>query len=135
MIDVENIIFNTVATALRSEFSGIFVSGENVAAPSTFPAATLVEMDNSVYIPSSDSITENHAVLMYQAEVYSNKTTGRKAQAKSIMDAIDEEMTKLGFVRTSKSPMPNMDTSIYRIVARYRAVVGKHGENYLAYRK
>ena len=136
MIDVENIVFNTVATSLRTEFSGIFVSGENIAAPSSFPAVTIVEMDNSVYDRSVDSSSsENHVTLMYQCEVYSNKTSGRKAEAKSIMDTIDDEMTTLGFIRLSNSPMQNMDPSIYRLVARYKAVVGKNGTDYLAYHK
>ena len=33
MIDLETEVFSTVATALRAEFSGIFVAGETVAAP------------------------------------------------------------------------------------------------------
>lgn len=136
MLDVENLIFTKVATSLRAEFSGIFVSGDNVAAPSTYPAATLVEMDNSVYEGSMDSsATENHAIVMYQAESYSNKTTGRKSEAKAIMANIDETMASLGFVRLSKSPMPNASPSIYRVVARYRAVIGKNNDNYLSYRK
>lgn len=136
MIDVENIVFNTVATSLRTEFSGIFVSGENIAAPSSLPAVTIVEMDNSVYDRSVDSSsTENHSVLMYQCEVYSNKTSGRKAEAKSVMEKIDAEMAKLGFIRLSNGPIQNMDPSIYRIVTRYKAVVGKNGTDYLTYHK
>jgi hypothetical protein len=138
MIDVENIVFNTVATSLRSEFTGIFVSGENTEVLSTFPAATIVEMDNSVYQRTSDSsATENHATVMYQAEAYSNKASGRKAEAKSIMAVIDDEMTEMGFVRIGNSPLrlPNLDQSIYRIVARYRAVVGKNNNDYLTYRR
>ena len=123
MINVENIVFNTVANALRDEFSNIFVSGENIAAPSSFPAATIVEMDNSVYEWSIDSSSpENHAVLMYQVDAYSNKTSGRKAETKKIIANIDSTMLELGFVRVSCSPMVNIDSSIYRMVARYRAV-------------
>lgn len=125
MIDVENIVFDAVATSLRSEISGIFVSGEAVAAPSSFPAATLVEMDNSVYERSIDSSSpENHVRVMYQAEAYSNKTSGRKVEAKKIIADIDKTMLGLGFVRISCSPMNNTDSSIYRMVARYKAVVG-----------
>ena len=125
MIDVENIVFNAVATSLRSEISGIFVSGEAVAAPSSFPAATLVEMDNSVYERSIDSSSpENHVRVMYQAEAYSNKTSGRKVEAKKIIADIDKTMLGLGFVRMACSPMNNTDSSIYRMVARYKAVVG-----------
>lgn len=136
MLDVENLIFTKVATSLRTEFTGIFVSGENVAAPSTFPAATIVEMDNSVYEQSIDSsATENHVTVMYQAEAYSNKTSGRKAEAKKILANIDTTMETLGFVRITKSPMNNTDSSIYRMVARYRAVIGKDNDNYLSYHK
>lgn len=125
MIDVENIVFDAVATSLRSEITGIFVSGEAVAAPSSFPAATLVEMDNSVYERSIDSSSpENHVRVMYQAEAYSNKTSGRKVEAKKIIADIDKTMLGLGFVRISCSPMNNTDSSIYRMVARYKAVVG-----------
>lgn len=136
MINVENIVFNTVANALRDEFSNIFVSGENIAAPSSFPAATIVEMDNSVYEWSIDSSSpENHAVLMYQVDAYSNKTSGRKAETKKIISNIDSTMLELGFVRISCSPMVNIDSSIYRMVARYRAVVGRYEEDYLSFHK
>jgi hypothetical protein len=128
VIDIENEVFNTVATALRAAFKGIFVSGETVAALSSFPAATLVEMDDSVYEKTMDSsYTENHALKMWQAEAYSNKSSGKKTECKSIMSAIDDEMLKLGFVRVGCGPMalPNADATKYRMVARYRAVISK----------
>lgn len=128
MIDAENEIYNTVATALRSRFTGIFVAGEAVAAPSSFPAVTLAEMDNSTYIRSLDtSGTENHAVLMYQAEVFSNLSVGKKSQCKAIMSVIDTEMQKMGFVRVGNVPMavPNADAAKYRLVGRWRATISK----------
>lgn len=136
MIDVESIVFTKVATSLRSEFSGIFVAGEEVAAPSTFPAVTIVEMDNSDYEESMDAPdAENHVRVMYQVDVYSNKTSGKKAECKKIIADVDKTIKGLGFVRIMKSPMPSSSSSIYRITARYRAVIGKDGENYLTYHK
>lgn len=128
IIDCEGEVFSTVATALRAAFTGIFVTGELVAAPSSFPAVMLTEMDNSVYERSLDSSgTENHAIFMYQAEAYSNKSTGKKAECKAIMAVIDTEMQTMGFVRIGNSPMPlpNADATKYRMVARYRAIAGK----------
>lgn len=128
MIDIENIVFNTVSTVLRAAFSGIFVSGETVAAPSSFPAATLVEMDNATHIATLGSdLTENHSDLMYQAESYSNLSSGKKSQAKAIMAVIDTQMLSMGFTRVGNSPqaLPNADPTKYRMVARYRGVVGK----------
>jgi hypothetical protein len=128
MIDIENVVFNTVATALRTAFPGIFVSGEATPSPSSFPAATIVEMDNTTHISTlGTEMVEKHADLMYQVEVYSNLSSGKKTQCRSIMSAIDTQMMNMGFVRTSSGPqdIPNADTTKYRMVARYRGVVGK----------
>jgi hypothetical protein len=128
VINIESEVFNAVATALRSEFTGIFVSGESVAAPSSFPAVTLVEQDNSTYQRSLDSSgSEKHAVVMYEANAYSNLGSGKKKQTRAIMAIIDDEMQDMGFVRIGSSPaeVPNADKTIYRMVARYRATVSK----------
>ena len=126
MINIESEVFSTVATALRAEFTGIFVSGEAVAAPSSFPAVTLVEQDNSTYQRSMDSSgKENHATLMFEVNVYSNLGSGKKKQTRAIMAIIDNEMQDMGFVRIGSSPaeVPNADKTIYRMVARYRATI------------
>jgi len=121
MIDIENSVFNTVANALRSAYSGISVYGEYVESPSSFPCATLVEDDNSE-IPENVTLTrqpETACSLMYTANAYSNLHTGKKAQAKAIMDTIDEQMHSMGFTRTMRNQLPNLDRTIYRITARY----------------
>lgn len=131
MIDIEGKVFATVSTALRAAFSGIFISGEYVDAPNTFPAVTLTESSNTVIRNrrTAQSI-ENGVSVLYEANVYSNKRSGRKAEAKAIMAVLDEQMTTLGFTRTFMNPIPNVaDASIYRIVARYEAAILPEGEN------
>ena len=125
MIDIENDVFNTVATRVREKYPNIYMTGEYVKSPSSFPAASLVEMDNSVLEGTIDSgSNENHANVMYEANVYSNKATGKKSECKAIIALIDQEMLALGFVRFSLTPVPNMnDSTIYRMVGRYRAIV------------
>ena len=127
MIDIESQVFARIATRLRESFDGIYVTGEYVKTPSSFPAVSLVEMDN---IPltrtqTSDSV-ENHAVLMYELNVYSNKTAGKKTECKKIAAMVDEEMAAMGFTRTMLNTIPNIDdATIYRMVGRDRAVVSK----------
>ena len=125
MIDIENEVFDRVATRVREQFPGIFMTGEYVSSPSSFPAGSLVEMDNSIRETTIDSgSNENHANVMYEANVYSNKATGKKSECKAIIALIDEEMTAMGFVRFTLTPVPNeYDSTIYRMVARYRAAV------------
>ena len=128
MIDIENQVFNRIATRISEQFPDIFMTGEYVNSPSSFPAVSLVEMDNSILEYTADSgSNENHANVMYEVNVYSNKTTGKKTECKSIIALIDTEMTAMGFVRSTLTPVPNeYDSTIYRMVARYRAVVSSN---------
>ena len=129
MIDIENAVFNRVATKVREVFPDIFMTGECVKSPSSFPAASLVEMDNSTRVDTIDSgSNENHANVMYEVNVYSNKTVGKKSECKEIIALLDEAMLALGFSRVTLTPVPNeYDSTIYRMVARYRATVSaKH---------
>lgn len=123
MIDVESKVYTPIAVALRDAFSGIFVSGEYVKAPSSFPHASIVEMDNYTSTDRMDtSDTERFATIMYEVNVYSNKAVGKKTECKEIMAFIDALMYKMNFKRLSLAPVPNMDdATIYRMTARYRA--------------
>lgn len=125
MIDVENAVFHAVVTKVREQYPNIYMVGEYVKSPSSFPAVSLVEMDNAIRTDTIDSgSTENHANVMYEVNVYSNKTTGKKSECKAIIALIDREMLALGFVRATLTPVPNMnDSTIYRMVGRYRATV------------
>lgn len=129
MIDIESQVFTTVATALRTEYgaSNIYVAPEYVGQPPKFPAVFIVEMDNTVYLRGRDSANiENFADVMYQVDVFSNKNAGKKVQAKEIIALIDEQFAQMGFSRTFLNPVQNMnDATIYRMTARYQAVVGK----------
>lgn len=132
MIDIENAVFSTVATKVRDQYPNISMAGEYVKSPSSFPAVSLVEMDNSVRTDTIDSgSNENHVNVMYEVNVYSNKTTGKKSECKAIIALIDKEMLALGFARATLTPVPNMnDSTIYRMVGRYRATVSSDNQIY-----
>ena len=125
MINIENEVFNRVATRVREVFRNIFVVGEYVKSPPSFPAVSLMEMDNSIRIETIDSgSNENHANVMYEVNVYSNKANGKKSECREILALIDEEMLAMGFSRSTLTPVQNEnDSTIYRMVARYRAAV------------
>jgi len=125
MIDIENDVFDYVAKALRSAHRGVNVSGEYTEEPASFPAVTLVEADNRIVASrrSSDKM-ENAVTVMYQLNVYSNKTKGKKAEAKAIADTADAALASIGFLRTFREQVPNLkDSTIYRIVCRYSGTV------------
>ena len=130
MINIEEELFSNVASVTRETFPNIYMIGEYVKSPPSFPCASLIEMDNSVYTRTQTSENgENHSQLMYELNVYSNKTKGKKSECKNIISLIDSVMLGYGFTRTMLQPIPNMDdATIYRMVARYSAVVSKDKE-------
>ena len=127
MIDPENEVYTRVATVLRDEVPNINISGEFVNEPSSFPHVSFVLSDNSV-IPEYTSEINEFAQVMFEVNVYSNKKTGKKTEAKKIMKSIDELMFTMNFRRTALTPVPNLDDgTIYRLVARYVGVTdGKY---------
>lgn len=127
MIDIENELYTEIANALRAEFPGIYVTQDYVNAPSRFPAAYISEMDNSVNRAGMDSgDVENFSDVMFQADIYSNKNRGGKAECKAIAAIIDAHFAARNFRRTYLNPTPNMDDgTIYRMTGRWVATVGK----------
>lgn len=127
MIDIENEIFQRLATIVRNKYPKIFMTGEYVKAPPSFPCVSIIEMDNQVLRSTRDSSNiENHVQVLYEVNVYSNKTSGKKSECKVILAIIDSEMGGLGFTRTMMNPIPNEENAtIYRVVARYRAIISK----------
>lgn len=134
MIDIEAQVFTRVSEDVRNEFPDSFLTGEYVKSPSEFPAVSLVEMDNLPYERSQTTESvENHATVTYEVNVYSNLTKGKKAECKKIIAIVDKAMASMGFVRIMLNPVPNMDdATIYRMTARYRAVVSA---NHTIYRR
>lgn len=128
MIDCENEVYTRIAEVLRDKFPGINLSGEYVNAPSAFPHVSITQSDNSV-IPDKTTGTAEMAQVMFEVNVYSNKTSGKKTECKAIVKQIDKILFSMNFRRMAMTPVPNMeDATIYRIVARYR--VATDGENF-----
>lgn len=127
MIDVENLVIDTISKAIEaSAYSNTLVVSDYTDTPSSFPCVSVIEADNYTYRRTQDNdLTEHHTNLMYEVNVFSNKSSDSKAEAKAIMEIVDTAFQNIKFTRTFKQPIKNKDKSIYRIVARYEAVVGE----------
>ena len=121
MIQIENEVFDDIATALEAEFPGIDVSSEYDPTPAVFPHVS-IEMTDS-YSPSereTNSLIEKYNVCTFTVNVYSNKTAGRKQECAEILNFIEDHLRRKNFRRESRLPVPNLeDSTIYRITARY----------------
>lgn len=129
MIDYQNEIFTEVATAVRSSHKGVFVTGEYTRSPSKFPTVTIDEIENVTMSNLVDSSgEEKFSGLTYRIQVFSNKTAGKKAEARSIFKTADSVMIGLGFQRVTYMTTPEIyDSTIYSITATYEATVNVNG--------
>lgn len=140
MIDIENIIYTTLKKVLINEckLNPQFISTEIVLKPKNYPWVTIIEMMNIPYskTQTNDDI-ENHVDVVYEINVYTNDKNGKKSRCKKIISTVDTKMKNLGFRRIMLSPIPNVnDPTIYRIIARYEAIVSKENkEKYTIYRR
>lgn len=132
MIDIEDDIFDEVSEKVYAAFEkkcpDLLMMSEYVKSPSSFPFISLVEIDNATFrnTQSTDG-NENHVAVTYELNVYSNKTSGKKAECKALAGFIDEILLGMNFTRTMLEPVPNQDeATIYRVLGRYRAVISKN---------
>lgn len=133
MIDCETEIFDVNDTALKAVYPTISVSGDSTISPSEFPHVSIVQIDNPVNVKTQDEGIENHSIPTFEVNVYSDLAIGKKAQCKEIFAIIDGVFAGKNFTRIMYNPIPNpADPTIYREIARYRAIVGSDG---LVYRR
>lgn len=127
MIDIENLVIDKISKALQaSAYSNTFVTSEYTDSPSSFPCVSVVEADNYTYRKTQDDdLKEHHVNVMYEVNVYSNKTKASKTEAKKIANIVDDTFQNNKFTRTFKYGIPNKDKTIYRIIMRFEAVIGE----------
>ena len=132
MIDYLNEIFNTLATTVRDAHSGVTVTGEYTRQPSKFPTVSLDETENvTVGALEDSSAAEKFSGLTYRLQVFSNKQSGKKAEARAIFATADKVMLGLGFRRVTYTTTPEIyESTIYSITATYEAVVDIYGVLY-----
>lgn len=102
MIDIEHKIFTIVYNAVMQYDDSIYVTSELSSAPASFPAVYVLETENSA--PARFRISsheETYAEVHLKVSVFSNKSSGAKAEIKPILTAIDDALSAAGLRRTA----------------------------------
>ena len=127
MIDIENQVFTEIYNLVTASYPNAKIESTLNLNPSEFPCVCVEEISNTTLESTIDSTSnENHATVTYEVNIFTNKTVGKKSDAKDILNLIDTLMIGFGFVRISKEPVALSEGTKYRIVTRYRAVVSKN---------
>ena len=125
MIDVEYKVYTNVRKAVLDNFSTASVSGVYVDKPSKLPHVSIEETDS--YTPvgyNSLSDPEFAAALTYTVNIFTNTKTA-KEDAKAIAAVVNDAFAEMGFARSMKQEMPNIDRTIYRLILRFRGTAWK----------
>lgn len=130
MIDVETELFHEIVTEIQSKYawaSSVIFANDVLVRAQKFPVVTIVERDNRTVEQSMHTaLEENHAVLDYEVNIYTNSKEKRKKEARTIAAAVDDAFVGRGFRRRILEQIENAeDWSVFRMVARYTAIVGK----------
>lgn len=125
MIDIEAKVFVAVKSNLPP---GTDCRDTYQNTQKKFPLVTVSEIGNVVQDRFEDSAEiENASLLTYEINAFSNSEGNKKKQAKALLRAADAAMAELGFERVYCQPTPNLaDATIFRMTARYRAVIDKN---------
>lgn len=125
MIDIENMLFTKVKNSVPM---GTKCGTAYAKTQSEFPYVTLVVIDNTIFEPFINSARIENAVdITVEVNVYSNKTQGKKEECKNLIKVIDDVLSGLNLTRMFCQPTPNLeDATVFRITARYRAIVDKN---------
>ena len=126
MIDVENLVFNTVFDGVRAVFPDIAVTKGFIEESATFPSVVVRETNNvPVQNMNTDECAENYTRITYQVDIYSDKAGTARSECRDLLKLVDGIMQGMKFRRTHMSEPLNVKRTIFRQYARYTVIVGK----------
>ena len=132
-------IFEEARNDLHIDFPSpqILVVSGPVSSPARFPCTSIIEMSNTPHQRTFDTAgVEHHSRVMIQVEAFSNtsptpqRPVTAMMEVRQIIQVIDPIMMKYKFVRTFCQPIPNFDSTVARMLARYEVVFGRNGHTY-----
>lgn len=125
MTDIENIIINRIDTALTNGGYENILGSTYKDVPASFPWVFFEQSDSYESVTQHNSSRKNNFdTVVFEADIYSKKKNGAKAECKDIAQIIDTEMVALGFSRTTETPLqPTSNLYNARLFVRYRGIV------------
>ena len=126
MIDIENLVFDTVFNAVATARPDANVVKGFDEEKAVFPCIAVREVDNApVQRMDTDVCAENYTRVIYQVDVYSNKEGTAQSECRELIKLVDGIMQSMKFRRQRLNEPFNMERTIFRQYARYVAVVDK----------
>lgn len=126
MIDIENLVFDTVYTALHTSFPNANITAGYDEQNAVFPCVIVRQTNSQPYRNSAtDDCAENHTRVTFEVEVISDRENTGRSECKELLEAADDAMQSMKFRRIHLNRPLNIDRTLWRQYARYEVIVGK----------
>lgn len=126
MIDISNLVFDTVYSQLASVHSDANITAGYDEKLADRLNVVIREAGNVPYVSgNTDDCAENFTRVTFEVEVESSKKDTARSEISSVMADADAIMQSMKFRRIHLSKQFNLDRYAYRQYARYEAIVGK----------
>ena len=126
MIDIENLVFDTVYNQLHVSFPNANITAGYDENTAVFPTVVVRQTNSQPYTNSAtDECAENHARITFEVEVFSDKEDTGRSECKAIISTADEIMQSMKFRRVHLNRPLNIDRTLWRQYARYEVIAGK----------
>ena len=126
MIDIENLVLNTVIDGVHAVYPALSVSKGFIEETAVFPCIVIRETNNvPVQKTNTDDCAENYTRVTYQVDIYSDKAGLARSECRELMDLVDGIMQSMKFRRIHTNEPLNISRTIFRQYARYTVIVRK----------
>lgn len=132
MFNIQKEIFTDIANRVLATSPECNITNSFVYMPEVFPTVSIVLSGDGTTPNTRDSShIEKFRDITLTVDVFSNKVEGKKTEAESLMQVIQDRAYALNFNMVSCIPNSNTaNASIYKITATFTATVGHDGSLY-----
>lgn len=120
-------ITNEILTKLKTDLTGVKVVTSFQSGGEVYPKVVFTETDNSTDSTTVDSSGENHNIIAFDVNIFTNGSR-QMSDAKKIRNDIDAIMADFyGMERTVSQGIPNyLNKDLYRYTLRYNCIVDEN---------
>lgn len=126
MIDIENLVFDRVYTALSQLHPSANITAGYDEKTAVFPTVVVRQTNSQPYRSSAtDDCSENHVRITFEIEVYSDRENTGRSECKEILSDADTIMQSMKFRRVHLNRPLNIDRTLWRQYGRYEVICDK----------
>lgn len=120
-----NAVFSKIVDAILESYPNAYCSSVLEPVPPSFPAVYINEVSRHDIAKNIDlKYSDRQWFSTFQVQVFSNKPHGQMSEAQSIMDIVRETFRGIYYRQSLEQCVPNIDPSIYRLVAEFSRNIG-----------